>query len=64
VSVRWREGADAPAVLIDGAPAPAPTAVYAGPLVRCAGGILQVGAGEQGFVVDFSGERPLYRAAP
>ncbi|MFW6062216.1 MAG: hypothetical protein ACOC93_05350 [Planctomycetota bacterium] len=35
--------------------------VYGGPIVTCEDGVLSVTDGEDGFVVDFSGEMPIYK---
>jgi len=66
IEVTYQPGALAPAVRTRkiGGPwsdLPTPTAVYDGPFVRCAGGVLRVQDGQDGFVVDFTGDWPAYK---
>jgi len=48
-------------VTVDGKPVEWPDAVYDGPYVHQAGGVLAVNDGENGFVIDFSGDTPIYK---
>ncbi len=61
--VSYQEGKDRPAVAIDGTVVDYDQwdAVYAGPYVKQDDGVLRVTDGKDGFIVDFTGEKPVYK---
>jgi hypothetical protein len=61
--VSYQKDKDRPAVVIDGKAVDYDRwdAVYAGPYIRQDNGVLTVTDGKDGFVVDFSGEKPVYK---
>jgi hypothetical protein len=62
LAVKYVEGAERPEVRIAGRPVDyAAWPVYGGPYLKQEGGVLVVNDGREGFVVDCSGERPVYR---
>ena len=68
IHVRYQNGKDRPFVAV-GKPGEKPEPIrfddrpiYDGPYVRQAGGVLTVNDGRDGFVVDFSGDMPVYKA--
>jgi len=56
--VRWAE--ERPEVSVDGKPFTWPSAVFAGPNLTCADGVMTVSDGAKGFTVDFTGDLPVY----
>jgi hypothetical protein len=61
--VSWQEGKNRPAVVINGKAVDYDKwdAVYAGPYVKQDNSVLTVTDGKDGFVVDFTGEKPVYK---
>jgi hypothetical protein len=60
----WNETGVTPSVCADGLDvATADWPVYAGPIVRLAGGVLTISDGQDGYQVDFTGDLPIYRPA-
>ncbi len=61
VTVRWQDAGPGPTVTIDGATRPALRGIISGPLIRCDESVLSVSDGKDGFLVDVSGDLPVYR---
>jgi hypothetical protein len=63
LAMKYVEGAERPQVTLDGRPVDyAAWPIYGGPYVRQEGGVLSVNDGREGFVIDCSGDRPVYKA--
>lgn len=60
VTARWSDERAA-AATVDGQPLALPTKPYETPWVRCVDGVLTITDGSTGWVVDFSGDMPVYR---
>ncbi len=63
VTMRYVDGSERAEVAVDGQAVDYDSwPLYGGPYVKQAGGVLTVNDGHEGFVVDFSGEMPVYRS--